>query len=334
MTDVLIVGAGPVGLACAIEVQSAGLSARIVDKGALVNSILGYPTNMEFFSTPELLEIGGHPFASQRYKPTREEALDYYRGVARVEGLDVHLYERVQRIDGEAGAFRVVTDKATHEAAHVVVATGFFDVPNRLGVPGEDRPNVLHYYKEPFAFAHQRVAVVGGKNSAAKAALDCYRHGAEVTLIHRRPTLSDSVKYWIRPDLENRIEEGSITAYFDSTVERVDDGRVVLATPDGPKEIANDWVLAMTGYRPDYRFLETLGLPVGDDDARTPAYDPETFESGRPGIYLAGTVCGGLRTGRWFIENGRFHARQIVQHLVHGTAEAVDFQSMHWKTAE
>ena len=334
MRDVVIIGAGPVGLACAIEARRQGLQACVVDKGALVNSFVGYPTNMEFFSTPELMEIGDHPFTTVGYKPIREEAIEYYRRVAQAERLDVRLYERVLQVEGERGAFEVVTAKGRHAARHVVVATGFFDVPNLLGVPGEDLPKVTHYFKEPFPYVGQRVLVVGAKNSAAKAALACYRHGATVTLVVRGPAVSEGVKYWIRPDLENRIKEGSITAYFDTCVEAITETSVLLAAPSGRVEVGNDFVLALTGYRPDYAFLSALGIDAGDDPAHTPVYDETTFETNRPGIYLAGTVCGGLRTGRWFIENGRFHAGQIMQHIATGEAALLDFDARHWKTAE
>ncbi len=334
VVDVLVVGAGPVGLACAIEAKREGLSARVVEKGALVNSIVGYPARMEFFSTPDLIEIGGYPFPIQGYKPTREEAVEYYRGVAAQEQLDIRLYERVERIDGDVGRFTVRTDRGEHLAAHIVVSTGFFDQPNRLGVPGEDLPKVTHYYREPYAYVRQAVAIIGARNSAAKAALDCYRHGARVTLIVRSPTLSDKVKYWIRPDLENRIKEGSIRAFFDTTVEKIRPASIALRTPEGPVEIENDWVLAMTGYHPDYSFLERLGIGIGDDAARTPVLDAASFESTRPGVYLAGTVCGGYQTGRWFIENGRHHARLIAQHIARGRAERIPFDQIHWKTAE
>jgi thioredoxin reductase (NADPH) len=331
---VVVVGGGPVGLACAIAAHREGLSARVVEKGALVSSLVGYPLRMEFFSTPELIEIGGHPFATSRYKPTREEALDYYRGVTRAEGLDVRLYERVLAVEGERDRFRVATERAVHPCRRVVVAIGFFDVPNRLGLDGEEPPRVLHYYREPYAYAGQEVAVIGGKNSAVKAALDCHRNGARVTLIHRGESLSDRVKYWLRPDVENRIHEGSIRAFFRSEVTAIESGRLRLRTPDGEEVIANDWVLAMTGYRPDYDLLEALGIAWRDDAARTPVYDDTTFETNRPGVYLAGTVCGGLHTGRWFIENGRHHARQIASHIARGEAPEVDFEARHWKTAE
>lgn len=334
MYDVVIVGAGPVGLACAIEANREGLRPLVVDKGTLVNSIVGYPAGMEFFSTPELIEIGGYPFPVQQYKPTREEAIEYYRGVASRERVDVRLYERVQQVDGAVGDFTVVTDKARHAARHIVVAIGFFDQPNYLNVPGEELPKVTHYYREPYPYVRQRVAIVGARNSAAKAALDCYRHGAEVTLIVRGPVLSDKIKYWIKPDLENRIKEGSIRAHFSTTVEAIRESSLVLRTADVVTEIENDWVIAMTGYHPDYSFLEALQIAIAGDAYRTPVYDEVTFETSRPGIYIAGTVCGGYRTGRWFIENGRFHAQQIVRHIAGRQTERIQFDRMHWKTEE
>lgn len=334
MHDVLVIGAGPVGLATAIEARRAGLSALVVDKGALVNSIVGYPARMEFFSTPDLIEIGNHPFPVQGYKPTREEGLEYYRSVAAREQLEVRLYETVLGVEGARESFTVVTNKARHAARRVVVAIGFYDIPNLLGVPGEERPKVSHYYREPYPFVGQRVVIVGARNSAAKAALDCHRHGATVTMIVRGPAISDKVKYWIKPDLENRIKEGSIRTHFNSTVSEITETTVVAQTPDGRVDIPNDWVLALTGYQPDYRFLDTLGIAIGDDPARTPLYDETTFESRRPGVYLAGTVCGGLHTGRWFIENGRFHARQIVAHITGTATEPVRFEAVRWKTEE
>ena len=334
MLDVIVIGAGPVGLACAIEANREHLSSRIIEKGSLVNSIVGYPAQMEFFSTPDLIEIGGYPFPVQGYKPTREEAVEYYRGVAQREALDIALYERVLDVRGSRGDFTVVTDKASHPARHIVVSTGFFDQPNALNVPGEHLAKVTHYYREPYPYVRQKVAIVGARNSAAKAALDCYRHGAEVTLIVRAPELSDKIKYWIRPDLENRIKEGSIRVFLNTTIEQIHESAIVLRTPDGVREIANDWVLAMTGYHPDYGFLEHLGLTFADDGFRTPVYDEATFETTRPGVYVAGTVCGGYQTSRWFIENGRFHARQIMKHIAGRRAEPIAFESVHWKTEE
>jgi thioredoxin reductase (NADPH) len=332
--DVIVIGGGPVGLACAIEAARAGLRARIIEKGALVNSIVGYPANMEFFSTPELIEIGGYPFPVQGYKPTREEAIEYYRGVTDRESLDVRLYERVVSVHGGRGEFTVVTTRTEHRAANIIVSIGFFDQPNLMNVPGEELPKVTHYFREPYRYVRQKVAVIGARNSAAKAALDCYRHGAQVTLVVRSPTLSDKVKYWIRPDLENRIKEGSIRAYFNTFVTEIRESSVVMQTPDGTREIENDWVVAMTGYHPDFEFLAALQITFADDGCRTPVVDDATFQSSRPGVYLAGTVCGGYCTSRWFIENGRFHARQIAKHIAGERAEPIRFEAMHWKTEE
>jgi thioredoxin reductase (NADPH) len=315
IVDAVVIGAGPVGLACALEIQRRGRSVVVVDKGALVNSLIGYPTNMEFFSTPELLEIGGYPFVTANYKPHREEGLDYYQRVARAENLALRLYERVLRLDGEAGAYRVVTEKDEISTRNVVIATGFYDVPVLLNVPGEELPHVSHYYKEPYPHAGQRVLVIGAKNSAAKAALALTRAGAQATLVVRGADISPSVKYWIRPDLLNRIAEGRITAHFQTTVQAIRPGEVDLLTPAGPLTVAADYVYALTGYRPDYGLLAALGISTQPDDACTPTYHPDTFETNRPGVYLAGTVCGGLNTSRWFIENGRHHARAIAEHL-------------------
>jgi thioredoxin reductase (NADPH) len=332
--DLVVIGAGPVGLACAIEARRRDLTVRVLDKGALVNSILNYPLNMEFFSTPELIEIGGHPFPVRRYKPTREDALEYYNLVTSREALEVRLYDPVQQLHGDRGDFTVITEHARHTARHIVVATGFFDRPNLLNVPGEHLAKVTHYYREPYPFAGQKVAVVGAKNSAAKAALDCFRHGAQVTMIVRPPTLSTSIKYWIRPDLENRIREGSIKALFETSVHEIRDGMLLVQTGGTVQAIPNDWVLAMTGYHPDFSFLERLGITFAHDGDRVPIYNETTFETTRPGVYIAGTVCGGYNTSRWFIENGRFHARQIVTHITGGQPENTPLQGVHWKTEE
>ena len=334
MIDVAIVGAGPVGLACAIHAARERLMAVVIEKGAVVNSLLGYPTNMEFFSTPELIEIGGHPFTTRGYKPIREEAIAYYRRVAHLERIDLRLYECVQHVEGQRGSFRVITDKGMVEARHVVIAIGFFDHPNLLDVPGEGMPKVTHYFREPYPYAGQRVAVVGARNSAAKATLDCLRHGAEVTMIVRGPALSNKIKYWIKPDLENRIRDGAVTALFNTVIREIRKASLVLQTPDGMLEIGNDWVVALTGYHPDYAFLERLGIRIEHDACRTPVFDGQSFESSRSGVYLAGTVCGGCCTGRWFIENGRLHARQIMRHIAHGRTDPINFERRHWKTSE
>lgn len=334
MLDLIVIGAGPVGLACAIEARRANLLPRVIEKGTLVNSIVGYPARMEFFSTPELIEIGGHPFPVQGYKPMREEAIEYYRGVAERETLDVRLYERVLELRGSRDDFTVVTTRGEHRARNIVVATGFFDRPNLLEVPGEDLPKVTHYYREPYQYVRQKVVVIGARNSAAKAALDLYRRGSEVTLVVRSPVLSDKIKYWIKPDLENRIAEGSIRAYFDTVVQEIRERSVVLRTPQGVVELDNDFVLALTGYHPDFTFLASVGIGFADDGFRTPVFDDTSFETTRPGVYIAGTVCGGYRTNRWFIENGRFHARQIVRHIAGMRTEPIHFDAIHWKTEE
>jgi thioredoxin reductase (NADPH) len=323
-TDVVIIGAGPVGLACAIEIQRKGLTCVIIDKGALVNSLTGYPTNMEFFSTPDLIEIGGHPLVSSRYKPIREEAIDYYRRVAEREELTLLLYERVVNLKGNEGAYHVITSKRTISCAAVVVATGFFDQPNRLGVPGEDLPKVSHYFREAFAYTGRNVCIIGGKNSAAIAALQCHRRGARVTLVYRGPEISPKVKYWIRPDLVNRIAEGSITAHFNAQVTAIREDTLGIHTPDGDVDIPNDVVLAMTGYHPDYSLFETFGIDVENDEAETPVFDPATHETNKKGLFIAGTVCGGRRTSRWFIENGRHHATLIAGNLAERLLARVD----------
>jgi thioredoxin reductase (NADPH) len=313
--DVVIIGAGPVGLACAIEIQRRGLSCVTVDKGALVNSLTGYPTNMEFFSTPDLIEIGGHPLVSSRYKPIREEAIDYYRRVADREELELLLYERVNRLSGTEGAFSVDTSKRTIECGALVIATGFFDQPNMLGIPGEELPKVTHYFREAFTYTGRDVAIIGAKNSAALAALQCHRRGARVTLVIRGPEVGPTVKYWIRPDLINRIEEGSIDAIFDARVTRIHEDSLEIETATGPVVLKNDVVLALTGYHPDYSFLEKLGVTIADDDVETPEFNPDTHETRRKGVFIAGTVCGGRHTSRWFIENGRHHAALIADEL-------------------
>ena len=321
MLDVLIIGAGPVGLACALETQRKGLKVAIIEKGALVNSLVGYPTNMEFFSTPELLEIGSYPFPTAHYKPLREDALDYYQRVARDEKLDIRLHEKVLRLSGEQGNFTITTDKGEIPTRNVVVATGFYDLPNPLGVPGEDLPHVSHYYKEPYQHVLQNVVVIGAKNSSAKAALQMTRAGAKVTLIVRGSEISNSVKYWIRPDLINRIAEGRITAHFNTTVAAITPGAIEVLTPAGPLTIPTDFVYALTGYHPDEALLGRLGIePDPADEARAPLFDPATHQTTRSGVFVAGTVCGGRATSRWFIENGRHHAQLIAGFLAGGAA--------------
>jgi thioredoxin reductase (NADPH) len=317
--DVVVIGAGPTGLACAIDAQKAGARVVVVDKGCLVNSLFHYPPGMMFFTTPELLEIGDIPFTTAHQKPTREEALQYYRHVARYYKLDVNTYERVVAVDGDDGSFRVTTIGAgemVHEykARKLVVAIGYYDLPNLIGVPGESLPKVFHYYKEPHPYYDTDVLVIGAKNSAAEAALDLWRHGARVTLVHRGEGLSRSIKYWVYPDIENRVKNGEIRAHFLSTVQEISPESVTLATPGGTMELKNDFVFALTGYHPDFEFLKGLGIDLLGEHNR-PACDPETLESNVPGIYVAGVILAGSRTNEIFIENGRFHGRHIAQDL-------------------
>lgn len=313
--DVVIIGAGPVGLACAIEIQRKGLSCVTVDKGALVNSLTGYPTNMEFFSTPDLIEIGEHPLVSSRYKPIREEAIDYYRRVADREKLELLLFERVNALNGQEGAFTIETSKRSIECAAVVIATGFFDQPNMLDIPGEELPKVSHYYREAFAYTGRDVCVIGAKNSASIAALQCHRRGARVTMVIRGSEIAPGVKYWIRPDIINRIKEGSIEAHFNSRVTHIHEDHLDIQTPNGHLTLQNDIVLALTGYHPDYSFLKGFGVSIADDEVDTPEFNPDTHETARKGVFIAGTVCGGRHTSRWFIENGRHHAALIADDL-------------------
>ncbi|MGC8548833.1 MAG: YpdA family putative bacillithiol disulfide reductase [Acidobacteriaceae bacterium] len=314
--DVLVIGAGPTGLACAIDVQEAGYRVIVVDKGCLCNSLFHYPSHMTFFTTSELLEIGNIPFPSPHAKPNRNEALEYYRKVAMRYQLDVRQYETIAGVEGRDGDFRVRTAdrfdrEKTYSAKKLIVATGYYDIPNLLKVAGEELPKVMHYYTDPHPYYDQDVVVVGGKNSAAIAALELWRHGARVTLVHREAELHRHVKYWIKPDIENRIKNGEIAAHFSSRVTEVGLDSVTLETPAGVKTIANDFVFAMTGYRPDFSFLEALGVHLEGKD-HTPVYDAETLESNVPGIYLAGVIVAGARTNEIFIENGRFHGQQIA----------------------
>ncbi len=318
-SDVLVVGAGPTGMACAIEVQKAGFKAILIDKGCVVNSIYRYPTNMVFFTTPELLEIGDIPFTTSLAKPTRLEALEYYRRVAEHFQLHIRQYEWVKTIAGEDGDFRVTaTDR--HDAIHdyrarkIVLATGYYDLANQLEFPGEDREKVFHYYREPHPNYDTDVVVIGGKNSAAEAALDLWRHGARVTLVHRGSRMHDHVKYWVRPDIENRIKAGEITAHFNSTVQEIGDTWVMLETRGGPLRLKNDFVFALTGYHPDYDFLRSVGIELATEQLR-PVCDPENLESNVAGIYVAGVIVAGSRTNEIFIENGRFHGKLIAAHL-------------------
>jgi thioredoxin reductase (NADPH) len=318
--DVLVIGAGPTGLACAIDARRAGFTAVNVDKGCLANSLFNYPTHMTFFTTPELLEIGDIPFPTENHrKPNRSEALEYYRRVSETYKLVIRQYERVESVAGGDGEFRVTTidrDGDSHQirARKIIVATGYYDLPNYLNVPGEELPKVAHYYKEAHPYFDCDVVIVGAKNSAAIAALELWRQGARVTMVHRGPAIHQNVKYWIKPDIENRIKAGEIKAYFNTTVKEITERSVVLATPEGELTLKNDFVLALTGYHPDFDFLRALGVQLTDQHCR-PVCDPKTLESNVPGVYLAGVIVAGSRTNEIFIENGRFHGQQIARDL-------------------
>jgi thioredoxin reductase (NADPH) len=320
IVDLLVIGAGPTGLACAIEAQRAGFTALLVDKGCLCNSLFHYPANMIFFTTPELLEIGNMPFSSPNQKPNRNEALEYYRKVAEHYRLNVRQYETVERVTGSDGNFAIDTMDQfgrllQYRARKVVIAIGYYDRPNYLGIPGEDLIKVKHYYHEPHPFYGLDVLVIGGKNSAAIAALDLWRHGAKVTLVHRGAEMHRHVKYWILPDINNRIKNGEIKAYFDSNVTNITEDDVTLSTPEGTVTLANQFVFALTGYHPDFSFIESLGVTLDEANDRCPVCDPATLESNVPGIYLAGVIVAGERTNEIFIENGRFHGQLIAQDL-------------------
>lgn len=310
--DVLIIGGGPIGLACGLEAKQAGLQYIILEKGCLVNSLYNYPANMTFFSTSERLEIGEIPFVSNNAKPTRAEALEYYRRVAVSKHLNVKLFEKVERVHRKEDAYEVTTNKSSYVSRNVIVATGFYDVPVLMNVPGEDLPKVTHYYQEPHFYAGQKVLVVGANNSAVDAALETWRKGADVTMVIRGNEVGSRVKYWVRPDIVNRIKEGSIKAYFESSIAAIHPYSVDIQTPDGIETIENDWVIAMTGYQPNFEFLRNIGIELSADEKLYPTYNTETQESNLPNIYLAGVVCGGMDTHVWFIENSRIHAEKII----------------------
>lgn len=315
MYDVIIVGAGPIGLACALEAKSHGLTYVVIEKGTLVNSLYHYPVNMTFFSTSERLEIGGIPFVCNSPKPTRSEGMEYYRRVAISGGLHVRLFETVTGACKSGDVFTVTSSKQTYNAHNIVVCTGFYDIPYLLNVPGEELPKVKHYYDDPHYYAFQNVLVVGAANSAVDAALETWRKGANVTMLVRGGALSERVKYWVKPDVENRIGEGSINAYFNASLLEIRATEVDIESNGKIITIANDWVLAMTGYQPNLQFLEVLGIKLSDDEVRKPHYNEESFESNVQGIYLAGVICGGMNTHRLFIENSREHAQKIMSDI-------------------
>jgi thioredoxin reductase (NADPH) len=326
--SLIIIGGGPIGIACALEAQKHKIDHLVIEKGTLVNSLYNYPVNMSFFSTSERLEIGNVPFVSNNAKPTRSEALEYYRRVAKDNHVNIHLFEEVVDVikwengnDGSKAEFKVLTEtiparsKTVYTAKKIILATGFYDLPYLLNVPGEELPKVKHYYKDPHFYAFQKVMVVGAQNSAVDAALETWRKGAEVTMVIRGPEIGKRVKYWVRPDIENRIAEGSIKAFYNSTVVSIRENEVDIQTPEGIKTIQNDWVIALTGYQPNLAFLEKIGIEICEDETRKPAYSESTHETNQPGIYLAGVICGGMNTHRLFIENSREHAVNILNDI-------------------
>ncbi|MDA6068929.1 YpdA family putative bacillithiol disulfide reductase [Flavobacterium sp. AC] len=316
--DLIIVGGGPIGLACAIEAQKKNLRYLIIEKGAIVNSIFNYPLYMTFFSTAERLEIGDIPFNCLAPKPGRQEALEYYRNIHRYFKFSIHLFEKVTQVKKlENLLFKITTNKSSYEAKNVVIAIGFYDLPILMNIKGEELPKVRHYYKEAHEYAFRNILVVGANNSSVDAALECWRKGANVTMVIRKNEINNRVKYWVKPDIENRIAEGSITAYFESNISEIREKEVEIETPNGKITIENDFVLALTGYKPDLTFLEKMGIQLSDDELKTPMYNPETMETNIKGLFLAGVVCGGMQTHKWFIENSRIHANMIVDYITY-----------------
>ena len=313
--NVIIIGAGPIGLACGIEAEKRKMNYLILEKGCLVNSLFHYPTNMVYFSTSDRLEIGDVPFVSHGDKPTRRESLEYYRRVADSWKLKINTYEKVERIEEVVNEYKVITNKDSYSASKIIIATGFYDYPNLLNIPGEDKLKVKHYFDEAHPYAYLKLVVVGGGNSGVDVALETFRRGSEVTMVIREPNLKEGVKYWVRPDIDNRIKEGSIKAYYNSELTEIRDDEVDIKTPEGKITIKNDFVFAMTGYHPNYTFLRNVGIEISDDEKQIPLFDEKTFETNKPGIYLAGVVCGGRDTGKWFIENARYQAVNIFDDI-------------------
>ncbi|HLT42049.1 MAG TPA: YpdA family putative bacillithiol disulfide reductase [Sphingobacteriaceae bacterium] len=314
--DIIIIGGGPIGLACAIEAKRENLSYLILEKGCLANSLYNYPQGMTFFSTPEKLEIGEVPFVTTNLKPVRAEALEYYRRVSEHFDLQIHLFEEVLAAEKRNGLFKTTTNKSTYFSKKIIVATGFYDIPILLDIPGENLPKVFHYYKDPHYFANQKVVVVGASNSSVDAALETFRKGAEVTMVIRGQEIGRRVKYWVKPDIENRIADGEIKVMFSSSLTAIREDEVDIETPQGKKTIQNDFVLALTGYQPNFNFLEKLGIEYEDQTIKNPCHNKETMETNVDGMYLAGVVCGGLQTHLWFIENSRIHAKKIIKHII------------------
>jgi bacillithiol disulfide reductase len=314
--DIIIVGGGPIGIACGLEAKKKGLSYLIIEKGPIVNSLFNYPINMQFFSSSERLEIDDIPFISSEAKPKRNEALEYYRRIVTSNQLNINLFEKVDDIQKLDTTFTVVSDKRTYTTSNIIIATGFYDLPNLINVPGEDLPKVSHYYRDPHFYASQKLAVIGASNSAVDAALECYRKGADVILIIREPEVGRRVKYWVRPDIINRIKEGSIKAYYNSIVKEIRKDEIIVDTSEGLIHLENDFVLALTGYTPNFEFLEHLGIDLSKDEKRLPSYNQETMETNVQNLYLAGVICGGMETHKWFIENSRIHAKLILANIL------------------
>ncbi len=320
--SIIIIGGGPIGIACALEAEKHNIDYLIIEKGTVVNSLYNYPVNMTFFSTSERLEIGNVPFVSNNPKPTRSEALEYYRRVAADKKINIHLFEEVKNIDQQNPgsdvqeiSYSITTTKNIYTSTYIIMATGFYDIPYMLNVPGEELPKVMHYYKDPHLYAFQNVAVVGANNSAVDAALETWRKGANVTMIIRQQEIGERVKYWVKPDIENRIKEGSIKAYFNSVITEIREKEIDMLTPEGSITIQNDWVLAMTGYQPNLSFLKKIGIELCNDEVMKPTYKEDTHETNQKNIYLAGVVCGGMNTHRLFIENSREHAINIIKDI-------------------
>ncbi|MBQ0736436.1 YpdA family putative bacillithiol disulfide reductase [Aquimarina celericrescens] len=314
-TDLIIIGGGPIGIACGLAAKKKGIDYLIIEKGPIVNSLFNYPINMQFFSSSEKLEIDDIPFISKEAKPKRNEALEYYRRIVTSNNLNITLFEKVNTVKKENGLFKIETEKQHYTASFVIVATGFYDIPNTMNVPGEDLPKVSHYYKDPHFYAKQKLAVVGASNSAVDAALECYRKGADVTMIVRGHEIGKRVKYWVRPDIMNRIKEESIKAHYNATVKEIFEDKISITTPNGDIDIENDYVLALTGYKPNFEFLKKIGITLSDDEKLYPEYNEETMESNVENLYLAGVICGGMDTHVWYIENSRIHATAILNSI-------------------
>ncbi len=314
--DAIIIGAGPIGIACALECKKNDLSYLVLEKGTLVNSLFNYPLDMTFFSTSEKLEIDDIPFISTAPKPKRHEALEYYRRVATNNNLHIKLFEKVISTEKIEEGFSILTNKEEYKAKNLIVATGFYDIPNNLNVPGEDLKKVSHYYKEAHFYTMQKVMVVGASNSSVDAALEIWRKGGEVTMVIRQESIGERVKYWVKPDIENRIKEGSVKAYFSSEILEIKEKEVLIKTPEGNISVEYDYVLALTGYKPNFAFLKSMGITISQDDKCYPTYDKETMETNVPNIFLAGVVCGGMDTHLWFIENSVIHAKQIIKAII------------------